>query len=105
MSTPGLQEDSRYEPNRTTLGRLSERISADERESKSTGPLRADLITQRRGDRTAMLLSLAYDYPSWFARRILATITSATIGNNSLIERLDKSFEVQKNRKHTKYSS
>jgi hypothetical protein len=96
MLTPGLQEDSRCEPNRTTVGRLSERISADERESKSTGPLRADLITDRRGDRTAMLLSLAYAYSSWFAKRTLATISSATIGNNSLIEWLHQGFEVQK---------
>ncbi len=59
MSTPGLQEGSRCESNRTASDWLSERISADERESKSTGPVRADLITDRRGDRTPMPLSFA----------------------------------------------
>jgi hypothetical protein len=59
MSTPGLQEDSRCESNRTASDRLSEGISADEREPKPTGPLRADLVTVRQGDRTPMLLSFA----------------------------------------------
>ncbi len=97
MLTPGLQEDSRCEPNRTTVGRLSERISADERESIATGPLRADLITDHQSDRTSMLLSLAYACASRFAKKTLATISLATIVNSSLIEWMYQGFEVQKN--------
>jgi len=96
MSTPGLQEGSRCESNRTASDWLSERISADERESKSTGPVRADLITDHQSDRTSMLLSLAYACASRFAKKTLATISLATIVNSSLIEWMYQGFEVQK---------